>query len=120
MTEPSAARPVQLPGTNPANATAAPKRRYDVRSADGRRFLFEVTAEEGARGIAQGVFILAQARSGDYLKRTADREIPQPRWSGSNFTRPLRGDSTCKIYQPGQVMGDGKRLREFIPIRVEK
>ncbi len=106
--------PHQLPGINPASTTPAPKHRYDVRSADGRRLLFEVTAAEGARGIAQGFFILARARSGDYLKRTADRQIPQPRWGGTNFTQPVRGDASCKTYQAGQLMGDGRRLREFI------
>jgi hypothetical protein len=120
MTGPPAARPIQPPGTNPASATPVPKRRYDVRSADGRRLLFEVTAEEGARGIAERVFILANARSGAYLKRTADREMGRPSWGGTNFTRPVRGDGTCKTYQPGQLMGDRKRLREFIPVRSGK
>lgn len=114
MTGPPAG-PAQLPGTNPANARPVPKRRYDVRSADGRRFLFEVTAEQGARGIAEGVFILARARSGDYLKRTADRRIGRDYWVGTNFTQPVRADGTCKIYKPGQLMGDRRRMREFIP-----
>jgi hypothetical protein len=63
-----------------------PKKRYDVRSTDGRRFLFKVTEEEAARGIADNVFVLSHARSGVYLKRTADRRIDRytaPRtWSG--------------------------------------
>ena len=117
MTGPPAAQPVQPPGTNPANATALPRRHYDVRSADGRRFLFKVTAEEGARGIADRVFVLAHARSGAYLKRTADQAVGRPSWHSTNFTRPVRADHTCRTYKPGQLMGDSKRLREFSPVR---
>jgi hypothetical protein len=114
---PPAVRPVQPPGTNPAEGTLLPKRRYDVRSADGKRLLFSITAEQAARGIAEGVFVLAHARSGAYLKRTADREKARQVWPAVNFTRPMRADGSCKTYHSGQVMGDPKRLREFVPER---
>lgn len=108
-----ATRPVQPPGTNPADSTPVLKRRYDVRSADGKRFLFAVTAEHAARGIAEGVFFLAQARSGAYLKRTADQKEGRQAWPRVAFTRPVQADSSCKIYKPGQLMGDPRRIREF-------
>jgi hypothetical protein len=115
MNRSPAEKPIQPPGTNPANATTSSRRHYDVRSADGRRFLFKVSAEHAARGIAEGVFVLAHARSGAYLKRTADRSVVQRFVFGSKFTRPVRSDGTCKNYAPGQLMGDPKRLREFFP-----
>jgi hypothetical protein len=117
LTGPPAVRPDQLPGTNPADGTLLPKRRYDVRSAAGKRLLFTVTAEHAAFGIAEGVFVLAHARSGAYLKRTADRENARQAWPSVNYTRPMRADSSCKTYQSGQLMGDPKRLREFVPVR---
>jgi hypothetical protein len=115
--EPPAVRPVQPPGISPADDTPLSKRRYDVRSADGKRFLFTVTAEHANRGIAEGVFILAHARSGAYLKRTADRENARQAWPSVNYTRPVRADGSCKTYQPGQLMGDSRRLREFIRVK---
>jgi hypothetical protein len=36
-------------------------------------------------------------------------------WRGGDGTQPLRGDRTCKRYGDGQLMGDPRRLREFIP-----
>jgi|ERR1051325_735661 hypothetical protein len=39
-------------------------------------------------------------------------------WSGgSNTTRPLRADHTCKSFEPSQVMGNPRTLREHKPLR---
>jgi hypothetical protein len=32
-------------------------------------------------------------------------------------TRPMRADATCRVYGPGQLMGDPKSHREFRPVR---
>lgn len=87
MKAPPAARPHYASGSAPASAGTLSKQKYDVRSADGRTFLFRVSAEDGERGIAAGIFELAQARSGAYLRRAAlsgaVRRIAAPRtWTG--------------------------------------
>ena len=36
-------------------------------------------------------------------------------WHGQDGTRPMRADQTCKIRVNGQLMGEKKSHREFIP-----
>lgn len=38
-------------------------------------------------------------------------------WSGRDGTRPMRADQTCRIRVNGQLMGEKRSHREFIPTR---
>ena len=37
-------------------------------------------------------------------------------WGGKDGTRDMRADQTCKIRGKGQLMGEPKSHREFIPV----
>jgi hypothetical protein len=108
---PGSQLPAKPPGTIPANARSLPKRRYDVRGADGRRFLFVVTADEAAHGIASGVYTLAQSRSGAYLKRTADRQIARlnPPKTLSGYAAASRANPAV-LYDHNKTVCDAWKL----------
>lgn len=75
-------------GVSPAEGIRLSKRLYDVRSADGSRFLRHASAEQGEIGIAQGLLALVRSGSGDYLiVRTATDSghggfMARPTWHG--------------------------------------
>jgi hypothetical protein len=47
------------------------------------------------------------------LRENAPWKPLAKRWrGGSNTTQAVRADSSCKIYRPGQLMGNSKLIRE--------
>lgn len=96
----------------PSNADRSARPAVEVR-ADGvllRRVAPGAAKELVARGWAEWV---GRGRR-RYVRLTGSAPLSSLA-SGlvGDGTHPLRADQTCKIYDPGQLMGDPSKLREF-------
>ena len=77
---PAAGRPNES-GASPANSITLSKRRYEVRTEDGTQILWRASAEQGERGIADGVLALVRSGNRDYLIRRTVAETGTKRFS---------------------------------------
>lgn len=64
--------------------------------------------------ISRGWAQWAGSGSRRYVALTAAAPVSAlPGWKGRDGTKPVTADQTCRRYEPGQLMGDPRRYREF-------
>jgi len=99
------------------NAATAARQMVEVRNCAGE-LLARTTPSDAddlcQRGWAQWI---GRGRR-RYLRLLANPPplVSRRDWRGPNPTQPVRADQTCRVYAPGQVMGDPTCAREHRPL----